>query len=290
MPGRLLVVDVERQQAVWLVDGQLAGRWPVSTARAGVGGTEGALKVTATGAGLELNSTVTLGSDATFNNTVRVDHGGTITDGASSFTLTKKGAGQHRPQYDADFAHLVIAEGEYELAGNFALPADTVTVNTGARLDIWRGLNLTQAGHTPTVTFNDGSTFNWQGNNAADVATIDGAMVLNGNVDFETGGTGNQLTIASEISGTGALTIVTLGTGSGSMLLSGNNTYSATTTIGDGTTAPGAITIFAGATTGLSPNSAFTVTANSTLKLNSYNNFNNSKCFNKVANSKVVYK
>ena len=202
---------------------------------AGVGGTEGALKVTATGQGAEINSTITLGSNATFNNTVRVDHAGTVTDGANSFTLTKKGSGQHRAQFHADFAHLVIAEGEYEVANNLALPSDTVTVNTGARLDIWRGLNLTQTGHTPTITFNDNSLFNWRGNNANDTASIGGAMVLNGTVDFEVGGgNGKQITVESDISGTGNLNFTRLASTSGTMILSGANSYSGSTTINSG--------------------------------------------------------
>jgi UDP-N-acetylmuramate--alanine ligase len=41
LPARLLVVDVERQLAVWLEDGTAVAAWPISTARAGIGGEEG---------------------------------------------------------------------------------------------------------------------------------------------------------------------------------------------------------------------------------------------------------
>jgi UDP-N-acetylmuramate-alanine ligase len=41
LPSRLLVVDVERQRAVWLEDAVAQAVWPVSTARAGIGGAEG---------------------------------------------------------------------------------------------------------------------------------------------------------------------------------------------------------------------------------------------------------
>jgi UDP-N-acetylmuramate--alanine ligase len=44
LPERLLVVDVERQLAVWLEEGKAAAAWPVSTARAGIGGEEGSLR------------------------------------------------------------------------------------------------------------------------------------------------------------------------------------------------------------------------------------------------------
>ena len=44
LPSRLLVVDVERQRAVLIEDGEARGAWPVSTARAGIGGTEGSYR------------------------------------------------------------------------------------------------------------------------------------------------------------------------------------------------------------------------------------------------------
>jgi UDP-N-acetylmuramate--alanine ligase len=44
LPSRLLVVDVERQRAVWLENGLAKAIWPVSTARAGIGGAEGSYR------------------------------------------------------------------------------------------------------------------------------------------------------------------------------------------------------------------------------------------------------
>jgi len=44
LPQRLLVVDVERQMAVWLEGGNAVAAWPVSTARAGIGGEEGSYR------------------------------------------------------------------------------------------------------------------------------------------------------------------------------------------------------------------------------------------------------
>ena len=41
LPDRLLVVDAERQTAIWLKGGTAVAAWPVSTARAGIGGEEG---------------------------------------------------------------------------------------------------------------------------------------------------------------------------------------------------------------------------------------------------------
>jgi UDP-N-acetylmuramate--alanine ligase len=44
LPERLLVVDAERQAAVWLEAGTAVAAWPVSTARAGIGGEEGSYR------------------------------------------------------------------------------------------------------------------------------------------------------------------------------------------------------------------------------------------------------
>jgi UDP-N-acetylmuramate-alanine ligase len=44
LPERLLLVDAERQLAVWLEDGKAIAAWPVSTARAGIGGMEGSFR------------------------------------------------------------------------------------------------------------------------------------------------------------------------------------------------------------------------------------------------------
>lgn len=44
VPGRLLVVDVERQTATWLEDGRTSANWPVSTALNGIGGEENSFK------------------------------------------------------------------------------------------------------------------------------------------------------------------------------------------------------------------------------------------------------
>jgi UDP-N-acetylmuramate--L-alanine ligase len=44
LPARMLVVDVERQTATWCDDGRAVAAWPVSTARAGIGGEENSYK------------------------------------------------------------------------------------------------------------------------------------------------------------------------------------------------------------------------------------------------------
>ena len=44
LPARLLVVDVERQRAVLIENGAAKAAWPVSSARAGIGGAEGSYR------------------------------------------------------------------------------------------------------------------------------------------------------------------------------------------------------------------------------------------------------
>ena len=44
LPTRLLVVDVERQRAVLIENGAAKAVWPVSSARAGIGGAEGSYR------------------------------------------------------------------------------------------------------------------------------------------------------------------------------------------------------------------------------------------------------
>jgi UDP-N-acetylmuramate--alanine ligase len=44
LPERLLVVDAERQLATWFEAGEAIAAWPVSTARAGIGGEEGSYR------------------------------------------------------------------------------------------------------------------------------------------------------------------------------------------------------------------------------------------------------
>ena len=44
LPDRLLVVDAERQLAIWIEAGAAGAAWPVSTARNGIGGEENSFR------------------------------------------------------------------------------------------------------------------------------------------------------------------------------------------------------------------------------------------------------
>jgi len=193
---------------------------------AGVGGTEGALKITGTGPGAELgNNTITLGSDATINTLARFDTNSTITDNGNGYTLTKTGSNyshfMNASTVTADFTHLVIAEGDY-WAGPNALPGGvgtSVTVANGAQLTTWGSQVIA---NSPDITFEGGSTFRTDRN--GDTMSINGTMTLNGNVTFSGPQATHTANIDSTIGGTGTL----FKTGPNTTILSGDNTHAKT--------------------------------------------------------------
>jgi autotransporter-associated beta strand protein len=193
---------------------------------AGVGGTEGALKITSGGAGNELgNNTVTLGSDATINTLARFDTNSTITDNGNGYTLTKTGSNyshfMNASGVTANFTHLVIAEGDY-WAGNNSLPGGagtSVTVANGAQLTTHGSQTIA---NNPDITFEDGSTFRTK--RANDTISINGTMTLNGSVTFNGVEATHTANIDSTIGGTGTL----FKTGSNTTILSGDNTHAKT--------------------------------------------------------------
>ncbi|MGB2351934.1 MAG: beta strand repeat-containing protein, partial [Akkermansiaceae bacterium] len=194
---------------------------------AGVGGTEGALKITGTGPGSELgNNTITLGSDATINTQARFDTNSTITDNGNGFTLTKTGTNYSNFLSfggTANFSHLNIAEGDFWANSNTALPGgvgSTVNVANGAQLTIWGSQTIANA---PNITFQGGSTFRTDRGGSYN-SSIDGTMTLNGAVTFAGNRSDSTSTISSTIGGTGSITK----TGEGTMVLTGANTHAST--------------------------------------------------------------
>ena len=196
----------------------------------GVGGTEGALKVTTDGSGGELSGNITLGSNATINTQARFDYSGDIGDGGSNYTLTKTGT-----EYSNFFAHsgtanystLAIAEGDFWATGINALPG-TVSVANGAQLTLW-GTSLAIAGD-PDITFAGGSTFRTDRGGAYNVS-IGGTMALDGTTTFAINRSDSTATIDSTISGSGTL----LKKGAGTMILSSSNTMSGNFQMGTNT-------------------------------------------------------
>ena len=193
---------------------------------AGVGGTEGALKITGTGPGNELgNNTITLGSNATINTLARFDTNSTITDNGNGYTLTKTGSNyshfMNAGGVTANFTHLVIAEGDY-WAGPLSLPSGvgtSVTVANGAQLTTWGSQTIA---NSPDITFEGGSTF--RTDRANDTMSINGTMTLNGNVTFSGPQATHTANIDSTIGGAGTL----FKTGPNTTILSGANTHNKT--------------------------------------------------------------
>jgi autotransporter-associated beta strand protein len=141
---------------------------------------------------------------------------------------------------------------------------NTNTAFNGVIQDANATLALTKIGSgtltlTGANTYSAGTTINagtLQLGNGGASGSITGNVTNNAVLSFNRN---NLLTLNGAINGTGSVTQI----GSGTTVLAGNNTYAGPTTISAGT-------LEAGSSTGLSPNSAFTV--NATLDLNGFSN------------------
>lgn len=217
-----------------------------------------------------ISGTITLGSDATISVSTRLDHSSTIE--GDGFTLTKTGAGSLVRGGTFNASHLIIDQGQYQATSADAVVSGvgtSITVNSGGNFSFWKNFSVTNA---PTLILNDGSTFSVTSNSADQVSSINGTMALTGNVLFDNWS--HKHTVHSDISGTGSLTLRSIVNNQdyADYTFTGNNTYSGSTTVGNGSATAGKMTLKAGSTTAFSSNSAFSVTANSKLVLNGYNN------------------
>ena len=109
---------------------------------------------------------------------------------------------------------------------------------------------------TGTITI-DGGGLQWATGNSADISSQLAAFGAGG-ATFDTNG--NNVTLASALSGSGGLTK----TGAGTLTLAGSSNYSGATNVNVGT-------LQAGAANAFSATSAFTVAAGATLGLNNFN-------------------
>ena len=238
---------------------------PTTISGSGVGGI-GAIY--STGGDSDIHGTITLATNAVIGGTARLDHGGAVTDNDNGYTLTKIGNFDFVRGGSMNVAAFVINQGSYTCTGNSGLPgsSSTVTVNSGSQLTLWSSLTVA---NEPNIVLNDG---NYAANRNVPVSSsINGTMSLNGSVEFQSWSVAH--TVKSDISGTGDLTIKSIinNQDSASYTFAGDNTYSNATAIGTGASGVGKMTLKAGSLTGLSSNSAYTVTANSTLALDGFN-------------------
>jgi autotransporter-associated beta strand protein len=240
----------------------------------GIGGTEGALKITRTGKADEYRGTITLAGDATINTAQRWDTRADISDDGNGYTLTKTGSNIWRNNATQFSANLVVAEGRYVVLTNGALPL-AVTVKSGAQLDTFFGglSTVLDANGLGTVTFEDNSSFLVdRGSGASTGVTLGSSLVLEGSTTFMHNGLGGHAIFTGDISGAGGLTLTSGQSTLGPMTFSGTNTYSGATVVGDGSDGTGKQILNAGSTGALSSTSDFTVTANSSLNLNGNSN------------------
>ena len=182
----------------------------------------------------DINGAITLDGDATIKVTTRLDHSNTI---SGTGTLTKTGTGAMVRGQAITADNLVIAEGEYLSIGTNALVTGdgtantgTVTVQGGASLTLWKtGIN-----NTPDIVLEGNSIYQTTSNTADQVTSIDGTMLLNGDVDFKNWNT--KHTVNSDISGTGGISLIQINSNSdyAEYTLTGTNTYAGQTTVGNG--------------------------------------------------------
>lgn len=166
-----------------------------------VGGLGGSGTVTS---GIAGTSTLNVG-----NNNVWSTFAGVIQDGAGTVALTKIGTST------------LTLTGANTFSGGTTIVAGILSFSGGA------------LGTTGTISFAANSTLQWNQNNTQDVSSrIAIGSGINASLDVGN----NNVTLASGISGGGSLTKVGLGT----LILTGNNTYTGTTTISVGTLQIGA--------------------------------------------------
>ena len=181
--------------------------------------------------------------------------GGTVN--LNSYTLTLQEGASRRVALEG----IVSGTGALTQSGSGTVSLEAANTYSGATTINGGTLQLGVAngiGSSSAVTVASGATFDL--NNYSDtVKSLSGA----GNVTLGSGtltaGNGSDTTYSGVMSGTGGLTKE----GSGTLTLSGNNTYSGATTVNAGT-------LQLGAAGGIASSSAVTVGASGTLDLNNY--------------------
>jgi len=173
--------------------------------------------------------------------------------------------------------NLVIDAGRFIIGSNTALGTSTATISVGraqgsnsGRTDRRAGL-LTQGAVTVTRNLDASGAAGqvWFGGTTADASSYSGTIVLSASqINYFTAATNGQVTFSNAISG-GAITKIDTGT----VVLSGTNTYTGGTTISAGM-------LVAGNTNALGPSGTITVSSNGTFGVGAGVTFTEAVTFN----------
>lgn len=202
---------------------QDSGTWTLSKTLASMG---------VTNAEVQQGTLILQGNNGTYTGTMQVDAGGTLQGDALSVTkaVTNNGLVRFQQDVDGSYAGQIVGAGALEKTG-------TGTLTLGAGNTYSGGTTITQGtlaigadsalgGTAGGLTFN-GGTLQLAGN--VDVAATRAIGITNANGTIDT--QGFTSTVSQGISGVGALTK----TGSGTLVLAGDNTYQGGTTVAAGT-------------------------------------------------------
>jgi autotransporter-associated beta strand protein len=154
-----------------------------------------------------------------------------LSTSANAYNLTKVGAnfiGLASVTIDPSLANINIQAGTLDIEGtttSLGNSGSTLTVSSNATLELFNTVWATNQVLNKVFVLNDGAiVLNGSGANI-----LMGTMTLNGNDNFNIGGT--SLTFSNKFSGSGNL----IKTGSGTLVLNGTNIYTGNTIISNGT-------------------------------------------------------
>jgi fibronectin-binding autotransporter adhesin len=195
---------------------------------------------------------IALTADAMIGGTGRFDlNGGTPTLDLAGFTLTKTGTNQ------------VSVVGGTITGGNIIVNQGTLSLQAGTNAVAGSGTFTFNAGTTADFSSTSGTitramTFNGASITESGVSTLGSAITMGGNNTINVGGT--SLTLTGNIGETGGARSLTK-SGTGTLVLSGSDSYTGTTAITSGVLKMGSVT-------GLGSGTAVSVSSGATLDLN----------------------